>query len=68
MRLDTGAIFKRSIFCLACKQEYLFTLRAIANNVELKCFGCGNTIDMRNRAYESLLREVNETLDSIQTQ
>lgn len=66
MTLDTGVIFKRSVLCMVCKEEYLFTLRAIADNLELKCFGCGNKIDIRNSAYELLLREVKETLDSIQ--
>jgi DNA-directed RNA polymerase subunit RPC12/RpoP len=66
MRLDSGAIFKRSVFCSACKEEYLFTLRAIADNSELKCFGCGSRIDISDSAYEPLLRDVKATLDSIQ--
>ena len=37
MGLDTGKVFKRSVFCPPCKEDYLFTLRAIADNPELQC-------------------------------
>jgi hypothetical protein len=65
MRLDTGAICKRPVLCPECKEEYLFTLRMIADNANLRCFGCGGMINMGSRYYEPLQREVRETLKSI---
>jgi hypothetical protein len=44
MGLDTGTVFKRSVLCPHCNEDYLFTLRAIADNPELKCRGCGGSI------------------------
>ena len=67
MGLDTGKVFKRFVFCPHCKEDYLFTLRAIANNLELKCHGCGGSIRLSDRAYESLLRDVRNTLSGIDT-
>lgn len=64
MKLDTGLVFKKPVVCLACKEEYLFTLRAIAESPELKC-GCGNAIDMHNAVYARLVREVREALNSL---
>jgi hypothetical protein len=65
MGLDTGKVFKRSVFCPHCKEDYLFTLRAIADNPELKCHGCGGSIRLSNRVYEPLLSDVKNTLDGI---
>jgi hypothetical protein len=65
--LDTGTLFKRSVFCPHCKEDYLFTLRAIANNPELKCHGCGGSIRLSDRVYESLLSDVRNTLRGIDT-
>jgi hypothetical protein len=66
MRLDAGAVLKRSVFCPHCNADYYFTLRAIADNPELKCHGCGGSIPLRDRIYETLLREVRNTLEIIQ--
>jgi hypothetical protein len=65
MCLDTGTIFKRLVFCPRCKEDYLFTLRAIANNPVLRCLGCGGSISLGDRIYEPLLRDVRNTLQSI---
>jgi hypothetical protein len=65
MGLDTGTLFKRPVFCLHCKEGYLFTLRAIADNPELKCHGCGGSIRLSHRTYEALLRDVRNTLNEI---
>jgi hypothetical protein len=35
MGLDTGAVLKRSVLCPHCNEDYLFTLRAIADNREM---------------------------------
>jgi hypothetical protein len=65
MGLDTGAVFKRPILCPHCKEDYLFTLRAIACNPELRCHGCGGNIRLCDRVYEPLLRDVRDILDAI---
>jgi len=41
MCLDAGTVLKRYVLCPHCVENYLFTLRAIAYNPELKCHGCG---------------------------
>ena len=64
MGLDTGTVFKRSILCPHCNEDYLFTLRAIADNPELKCHGCGGSIRLHDSVYESLLSEVRNTLEA----
>jgi hypothetical protein len=65
MGLDTGAVFKRPVLCPHCNEDYLFTLRAIASNQELRCPGCGGSIRLSNLVYESLLSDVRNTLDAI---
>jgi hypothetical protein len=65
MRLDTGAVFKRAVLCPHCNEDFLFTLRAIAGNQELRCHGCGGSIRLSDRIYEPLLRDVRNTLDAI---
>ena len=65
MGIDTGTVFKRSVFCPHCKEDYLFTLRAIANNPELKCHGCRASIRISDRAYEALLSDVRNILYEI---
>ena len=65
MGLDTGAVFKRPVLCPHCKKDYLFTLRAIANNPELRCHGCGGSIRLSDRVHEPLLSDVRNTLDEI---
>jgi hydrogenase maturation factor HypF (carbamoyltransferase family) len=65
MSLDTGIVFKRYVLCPHCKEDYLFNLRAISHNPELKCHGCGQSIRLSDRVYEALLRDVRNTLDEI---
>jgi hypothetical protein len=65
MGLDAGRILKQSVLCPHCNEDYLFTLRAIADNPELRCHGCGGTIGLSHRFYEPLLRDVRKTLDEI---
>ena len=65
MDLDTGAVFKRSVVCPHCNEDYLFTLRAIAENPELKCHGCRNNICLRDSVYEPLVNDVRKILEAI---
>ena len=65
MGLDAGRVLKRSVLCLHCHEERLFTLRAIAENPQLKCSGCGSDVCISDRVYESLLTEVRKTLAAI---
>ena len=65
MCLDAGAAFKRYVLCPHCKEDYLFTLRGIANNPELRCHGCGESIRLFDRVYERLLSDVRNTLNEI---
>ena len=46
---NSGTVFKRYVLCLHCKGDYLFTLRAIAHNPELRCHGCGGSIRLSDR-------------------
>jgi hypothetical protein len=45
MGLDAGTVLKRSVLCTHCNEAYLFTLRAIADNPELRCYGCAVAFD-----------------------
>jgi hypothetical protein len=65
MTLDAGAVLKRSVLCPHCNEEYLFTLRAIADNPVLTCHGCGRSICLRDSAYIPLLSDVKNTLQAI---
>jgi len=65
MGLDAGTVLKRSVLCPHCNEDYLFTLRAIVDNPELKCHGCGSSIRLCDGVYESLLSEVRNTLEAI---
>jgi hypothetical protein len=65
MGLDTGTVFKRSVLCPHCNEEYLFTLRAIADNPELRCYGCGGTICLRDSIFEQLVSDVRNSLEAI---
>src|SRR5215469_524309 len=67
MGLDTGTVFKRSVLCPHCNEDYLFTLRAIADNPELKCLGCGGSIRLGDSMYKPLLSEVRNTLEAVDT-
>jgi hypothetical protein len=63
--VDTGKVFKRKVCCSYCNQDYFFTLRAIADNTELNCFGCGKIINMCDDDHRHLVAQVRETLDSL---
>ena len=65
MGLDAGRVLKRSVLCPHCNEDYLFTLRAIADNPELRCHGCGGSIRLSDRVYEPLLSDVGNALDEI---
>src|SRR5207247_4346637 len=54
MGLDAGRVLKRSVLCPHCNEDYLFTLRAIADNPELRCHGCGGSIRLSDRVSEPL--------------
>ena len=65
MGLDAGRVLTRSVLCPHCNEDYIFTLRDIADNPELRCHGCGGSIRLSDRAYEPLLSDVRNTLDEI---
>jgi len=65
MGLDAGTVLKRSVLCPHCDEEYLFTLRAIADNPELRCYGCGGSIRLRDSVYEPLVSDVKNLLEAI---
>lgn len=65
MYLDAGSVLKRYVLCPHCEGDYLFTLRAIAYNPELRCHGCSRSIPLYDRTYGPLLSEVRNTLDEI---
>ena len=70
MCLDAGQVLKRAVLCCHCNEDYLFTLRAIAERTELSCPACGNRIAIRDQAYEPLVGEVRNLLtamDSVPT-
>ena len=45
MGLDAGTVLKRSVLCTHCNEAYLFTLRAIADNPELRCYAAAVAFD-----------------------
>jgi len=63
--LDAGRVLTRSVLCPHCNEDYIFTLRDIADNPELRCHGCGGSIRLSDRVYEPLLSDVRNTLDEI---
>jgi hypothetical protein len=65
MGLDAGRVLKRPVLCPHCNEEYLFTLRAIADNPELRCYGCGGTICLRDSIFEQLVSDVRNSLEAI---
>jgi hypothetical protein len=65
MGLDAGTVLKRSVLCTHCNEDYYFALRAIANNPELKCLGCGGRIPLSDSIYEPLLSDVRNILEAI---
>jgi len=65
MYLDAGQVLKRAVLCPHCNEDYLFTLRVIAENSELKCPSCGNSICIRDSAYETLVSAVRNTLQAM---
>ena len=65
MGLDAASVLKRSVLCSHCNEHYYFTLRAIAENPELRCHGCGCSICLRDSVYEPLLSNVRIILEAI---
>jgi hypothetical protein len=65
MGLDAASVLKRSVLCRHCNEDYYFTLRAIAENPELRCHGCGGSICLRDSVYEPLLSNVRTILEAI---
>jgi hypothetical protein len=65
MGLDAGRVLKRPVLCPYCNEDYLFTLRAIADNPEITCPGCSGSIRLSDRVYEPLLSDVGNALDEI---
>jgi hypothetical protein len=65
MSLGAGRVLKRSILCPHCNEDYLFTLRAIADNPELRCHGCAGSIRLSDRIYKPLVSDVGNALDEI---
>lgn len=67
MGLDAGTVLKRPVVCSHCNEEFYFTLRAISDNPELRCHGCGGSICLRDSVYESLISDVRTILEAIQS-
>lgn len=65
MGLDAASVLKRSVLCPHCNEEYYFTLRAISDNLELRCHGCCGTICLRDSVYEPLISDVRAILEAI---
>jgi hypothetical protein len=65
MSLDAGRVLKRSVLCPHCNEDYLFTLRAIADNPELKYPGCGGSIRLSDHVYERVRSDVANALAEI---
>jgi hypothetical protein len=65
MCLNAGAVLKRYVLCPHCGEDYLFTLRGIANNPELRCHGRGGSTRLCDRVYEPLLRNVRNAISEI---
>ena len=67
MGLDAGTVLKRPVVCSHCNEEFYFTLRAIFDNPELRCHGCGGSICLRDSVYEPLINNVRTILEAIQS-
>jgi DNA-directed RNA polymerase subunit RPC12/RpoP len=65
MCLDAGRVLKRSVLCPRCEQDYLFTLRTIAENPQLRCPGCGTRIGLGQPVHKPLVSEVRNLLEAI---
>ncbi len=65
MGLDAGKVLKRFAQCPHCQADFLFTLRDIADNSELRCHGCGGRIFMRDSRHQMLVNDVRDTLQNI---
>jgi DNA-directed RNA polymerase subunit RPC12/RpoP len=65
MCLDAGKVLKRSVLCSRCKEDYLLTLRSIAEDSQLRCPGCGAAIGIGEPLHEPLVSEVRNILEAI---
>jgi DNA-directed RNA polymerase subunit RPC12/RpoP len=63
--VDTGAVFKQPVQCLACDQAFYFMLRKIAEARKLTCPQCGLEINLADRAHQSLVSEAKEMIAAI---
>jgi DNA-directed RNA polymerase subunit RPC12/RpoP len=58
-------VLKRSVLCSRCKEDYLFTLRSIAEDSQLRCPGCGTAIAIGEPLHEPLVTEVRNLVEAI---
>jgi DNA-directed RNA polymerase subunit RPC12/RpoP len=65
MCLDACKVLKRSVLCSRCKEDYLFTLRSIAEDSQLRCPGCGAAIGIGEPLHESLVTEIRNLVEAI---
>jgi predicted nucleic acid-binding Zn ribbon protein len=65
MGLDAASVLKWSVLCQHCNEEYYFTLRAISDNPELRCHGCGGSICLGDSVYKPLINDVRIILKAI---
>ena len=63
--VDTSDVFKHPVHCFGCNEAFYFTLRAIAEDEQLKCPVCATGINLSDDGYKSLVASVRETIRSI---
>jgi hypothetical protein len=61
-QVDTSEVFKQPVHCFRCDEAFYFTLRAIAEDEQLKCPVCGTGINLSNDGYKSLVASVRYTI------
>ena len=64
-QVDTSEVFKQAVHCFRCDEAFYFTLRAIAEDQELKCPVCGSGINLSDDGYKSLVASVRDAIRSI---
>jgi len=63
--VDTRDVFKHPVRCFRCEEASYFTLRAIAEDENLKCSVCGACINLSDDGYMSLVSSVRDMIRSI---
>lgn len=63
--VDTGRVFKQPVYCPSCHENYLFTLRAIAEQSALICPSCGFHIATSEQRYQHIVTSARATLRDI---